>query len=113
MAQIFGGFGRKVLITQADSVVSPNSVDFGVFEVGQFPRLTGIIVVDSVPNNDSNLQFQFQRTSGTVLTTSQLAITSGGLHFNVTNEANFVGLGITPVNSDTLVSAIVFGELVR
>ncbi len=113
MAELFGGFGRKVLVSQAGSLSTVDSIDFGVVEVGRFARLTGIVIVDSVPNNDSNLQFQFQRTSGTVLTTSQLAITSGGLHFNVTNEANYVGLGITPVNSDTFFSAIIFGELVR
>lgn len=113
MSELFGGFSRKVLVSATGSIAAASSVDFGVFQVGQFARLTGLIKVDSVNNNTANLQFRFQAQSGTTIVTSNLAVTSGGLEINVTNPSNLVGLGITPVQSETIYSALVFGELVR
>jgi hypothetical protein len=113
MANLLGGFGRKVLVSQTGTIAAVNSANFGVLEIGNFARLTGIVLVNSSNNNSSTIQFGWQAQSGTSLTTSRLAVTSGGLHFNVTNEANYVNLGITPVFSQTPYSIIVFGELAR
>jgi len=113
MAEILGGYGRKVLVNTAGTITAAESVDFGVFYAGGFARLSGIALVDSVNNSTSNVQFRFQGYSGTAIVTSLLAVTSGGLVFSVTNPSNFVGLGITPVQSDTNYSLVVFGELAR
>ena len=111
--EVFGGFGRRVLVSQTGTIAEGGSLDLGVFNVGQFPRLTGIAVVDSSQDNSSAIEFRFQAVSGTTLTTSTLGVSSGGRHFSVSNEANYVGLGITPANSLTPFSIVVFGELVR
>ena len=113
MADLFGGFGRKVLVSQTGSIVAAGSADFGVFRVGQFARLTGLALVDSVTNNTANLQFRFQASSGTTVITSNLPVASGASEFSVTNPSLFVGLGITPVQSATLFTVLIFGELVR
>lgn len=113
MADVLGGFGRRVLVTQTGTIAAANSADFGVFDAGRFPRLSGLVLVNSVTNATANLQFRFQSVSGTTQITSNLAVASGGTEFSVINPANFVGLGITPVQSATLFAVQVFGELVR
>ena len=100
---------RRVFVTQTGSLGAASSLDLGVFPVGQYPRLTGIVQL----NNSSTVQFRFQAFSGSTLITSALATTSGPNRFNVANEANFVGVAITPVASLTPYTIMVAGEMTR
>lgn len=86
------------------------SVDFGVFEVGQYSRLSGIVKADSLTNSTGVLTFRSQVKSGVTILTSGVAVFSGGNAFEVQNHGMLVSLAITPVQSATPYSIVIFGE---
>jgi hypothetical protein len=104
---------RQLLYSQVGTIAAATSLDAGVFNAAAYSRLTGIVKVDSVTGATATLQFRFQASSGSSITTSTLPVNSGGTHYNVSNEAPFIGMGITPVQSASLFSLIIFGETIR
>lgn len=99
---------RKVY--SAVSTTGVGSLDFGVFEVGRYSRLSGIVKADSLTNNTGILTFRSQVKSGTTIITSGVNVSSGGNDFNVQNFGMWVGVSITPVQSATPYSFVLFGE---
>lgn len=105
--------GRRLIVSQVGTLTAGGSLDLGTFPVAQYPRLSGFIRVDSVTNNTANIQFRGAVSSGSTLITSQSAVASGGSEFNIPQNFSVMGLGITPVQSATAFSVIVFGEPAR
>ncbi len=89
----------------------PTSLDFGVLNIGQYSRLTGMVLVDSVTTAILNLRYQI--SSGTTMVTSTFAVASGGIVFSDINPAAFVGVSITNVVSNSNYKFLLNGEAIR
>ena len=105
--------GRRLIISRVGTIGAANSLDLGSFPVAQYPRLSGFIRVDSVTNNTANIQFRGAVNSGSTMITSLSQVASGGSEFNVQQNFSVMGIGVTPVQSATAFSLIVFGEPIR
>lgn len=91
----------------------PTSLDFGVLVVGQYSRLTGMVLVDSVPGATAVLNFRYQVVSGSTVVTSTFAVASGGMIFSDINPAQLVGVSITNIVSVSPYKLSLNGEVVR
>jgi len=105
--------GRRLIVSQVGTLGAASSLDLGSFPVAQYPRLSGFVRVDSVTNNTANIQFRGAVSSGSTMITSLSQVASGGSEFNIQQNFPVMGLGITPVQSATAYSVIVFGEPTR
>lgn len=104
---------RRLIISQTGSLVAGGSLDLGQFGVAAYPRISGWVKVDSVNNNTANVQFRSGLVRDTTLVTSLSQVGSGGSDFSYLNSFPNVGIGITPVQSATNYSIVVFGEPIR
>jgi hypothetical protein len=104
---------RKALVNATGTPVGalPTSLDFGVVKVGQFSRLTGMVLIDS--GTAGVLNFQYQSTSGTTLVTSAITVTSGGMVFSEINYSAVARISITGVTSNSAYKFLLNGEVVR
>lgn len=100
---------RRKIFSQVGTT-GVGSADFGVYEVGQYSRLSGLIKADSLTNNTGILTFRSQVKSGVTILTSGVAVASGGSDFNVQNFGMLVSVALTPVQSATPYSIVLFGE---
>jgi hypothetical protein len=91
----------------------PTSLDFGVLNIGQYSRLTGMVLVDSVPTGTAVLNLRYQVQSGTTVVASTFSVASGGTVFSDINPAQLASVSITNVVSNSNYKLSLNGEVVR
>jgi hypothetical protein len=104
------GHGRRSLIANvAASVPGSTGISFGVFDVTQYSRFTGLIsCIGSV-----TVRYQLGINSGAYQVTSSFVANSGGSSFDVLNPGGrFADISISAANSQVLAFGFI-GEPLR
>jgi len=107
---IVRGQARRTIIKNAAlSVVGSDGVVFGVYDAGQYSRLTGLFSIAG----SGMFRVQFGADSGGFQVSSALAISSGGSVADLVNYGNHVRLSFSQLASQTGAVVLVLGEPLR
>ena len=108
------GHARHTLVNDTGSVSQGGSVDFGVFQVNQYSRFTGLLSFTGGGATGIGFQWSMGVNSGTYeVSSTQTIVSAGALALDEINHGREARFAITSVDSDTGYTVLVLGEPLR